>query len=194
MKNILIFAAGVVVGAGIALYASKDYFEEHERQEIESVKAAYRKKYEPETESKDEKTAKTPEKLDNEAIRDKSSYSPEDLKKYRDIVKTNYGVAIDEAPSAPKNEPAPPEDEPEEPFVISYEDMGKTGNVQVTLTYYAINNILSTEANEEVDIHEYIGDNTLQHMGEEELGCMYVRNNKRGEDYTVIEDRVTEIV
>lgn len=186
VRNVMIFACGVVIGAGVAVLALKDHYAGQAQQEIDSVKWAFRKDISEQ--EKDEK----PSGLENAPVT-----VPEKHERM-DIPMTSYNSTGGKlargkeegagklARVAASENYIPFHDQsiytiPPEVFAM------RDGYEKRSLDYYSGNNTLVDIAKKAVvDISSTTGTDALTRFGEYgEDDVVYVRNELTGVDYEV---------
>lgn len=168
-KSAIIFIGGGLLGGFMGYYFAKY----KSRQEIDDIVAGFeeeRKSYEEKESSSELSDAE--QRAYGKKLREEG-YLDEDTE---DDVNSNEEKELC------------PEEYPDVPYVISYnqfsfehtEDYDK-----VPLEYYDENGVLVNDSNEILDICQVIGEDALNHVGEEEENLVFVRNDKYGSDYEV---------
>lgn len=164
LKNLLIFAAGAVIGSVATWKLTKDKYKAIADEEIESVKETF---------------AKRKKKEDIETTEPK--FSDADLKKLKQTITTNgyrnySNIAKEEEPIMAK------------PYVISPEEFGEADYPTESLTYYA-DGILTDDRNNIIeDVERMVGMESLNHFGEYEDDSVFVRNDELRTDYEILLD------
>lgn len=163
IKEIVIFAAGIGVGAFVTNKLLAQKYEEISNQEIESVKQVYHKKMDESLESKKEKIAEDKKKDIKEETENMAGYA-------RTIKDAGYY--------------SPAIEDNDLPYVITPEQyMEPNGYDKLSGTYYE-DDVLTDEENEPVDIVKTLGSrDLLDRFGEFETDTLYVRNDKIEADY-----------
>ncbi|NCE64134.1 hypothetical protein D1159_05915 [Pseudoflavonifractor sp. 524-17] len=174
MSKISTFIAGLAVGGAAVWYYAKRKYAFIAEQEIASVKEAY-----AQSRPLQEKPASTPAvKLAPGVVQDKPSIV-DYAKRVQEAGYTNYSNSVE-----PKTGVRPGK----LPYVISPDEFGESEEyAKVSLTCFA-DGVLADEYGEVVDnVEEIVGD-ALEHIGEYEEDCVYVRNDARRCDYEILED------
>ncbi|MBR6322276.1 MAG: hypothetical protein IKR59_05365 [Lachnospiraceae bacterium] len=160
--GILSFAVGGAVGFAAANKLMKDKYEQLVQDEIDSVKAAFRKEHPlPEKKERPKPTEK-----------ERKAYS-----EY--TAKLGY---------TEEKKPAPVQ----EPHIISPEEFGDQDEYdEISLTYYADGTVTddNDRAMSEDEVEETIGKESLTHFGEYEDDSIFVRNDRLKADYEVLMDQ-----
>lgn len=183
IANLVIFAAGAIIGATTGIYIYKKTTDEANeiriQEELESIK-----EYAERSKAKHEETDEVPEwdstdddRPVGDIRRDDEEEDDEDYlpKKESTQYNTISGNSVVE----------------EEPYIMDVEKFFEDDKMQdkVTLTYYAADGAL-VDDNEELitDINNTVGHMTLQNFGKLSDGpdVVYVRNEKLGIDYEII--------
>lgn len=169
LSKFFIFATGAIVGSVATWYILKPYYEKLANEEIESVKEAFRERYQEE------------KVKDNDISEDNGPGNVadviEDLKKeYKQI--TDIYTNGEEVTNVTKR-----------PYIISPEDFGeRAGYDAETLTYYA-DGVLTYDTGVPVDdVDDVVGLGFETHFGEYEEDSVHVRNEKYETDYEILRD------
>lgn len=170
--NIFIFAAGVVIGSSVTWKYVKGKYERIANEEIESVKEVYsRKKTEDITPIDDDSLATS--------IEEANQYIEE-------IEKCGYSTAVNISEER-RGKPMIIEG----PYVISPEEFDELdGYEAVSLTYYndgVVTNMFDTEYDED-EVEEMVGKDFVEHFGEYEDDCVFIRNDELRADYEITRD------
>lgn len=158
----LSFAAGGTIGFMTANKLLKEKYKQLVQDEIDSVKAAFRKEHPLPRKDKDGRPVKPTEK-------ERRQYS-----KY--AAKLGY---------TQEDKPAPMLI----PHVISPDEFGdQDGYDEVSLTYYSDGTVTDDDdrAMSEDEIEETIGKDSLTHFGEYEDDSVFVRNDRLKADYEIL--------
>ena len=162
LVGILSCAVGGAVGFAAANKLMKDKYEQLVQDEIDSVKAAFRKEHPlPEKKERPKPTEK-----------ERKAYS-----EY--TAKLGY---------TEEKKPAPVQ----EPHIISPEEFGDQDEYdEISLTYYADGTVTddNDRAMSEDEVEETIGKESLTHFGEYEDDSIFVRNDRLKADYEVLMDQ-----
>lgn len=163
LTNLLIFAAGAVIGSAVTYSLLKTKFEQMAQDEIDEVRELYLKKTEELDSSKDEDSSES--KV--------SDY----IEKLKDL---EY-----ESEEGGRKEPM----KDENPYVISPDQFGELDDYETcSLTYYA-DNVLTDDTNTIIDnVDEVVGTDSLTHFGEYEDDSVFVRNERHECDYEILLD------
>lgn len=169
MKNGLMgfaaFAAGGAIGFLTAKKLLKDQYEQRVQDEVDSVKAAFKKMH--------PLAAKKPEK-DQPTDQERKQYS-------------QYAAQLG---YTEEKKPAPML----APHVISPDEYGEMDEYdQISLTYYADGTLTddADRAMSEDEIEETVGKESLNHFGEYEEDSVFVRNDRLKADYEILTDPST---
>lgn len=181
------FLAGATVGAVAAWLCIKRYYEQIAQEEIDSVKAVFaeRKSVKPniaESEKSNEKQEENQHKADAAKLKP-------------DLV-TSYAARLQEegytnyTEHSKKNTEKKDESMPNEPYVIYPEEYGEDDNyMQISLVYYAGDNVLADDEDEVVeDIEDTVGVDFAEHFGEYEDDSVFIRNDRLRCDYEILKD------
>lgn len=165
--GILSFAVGGAVGFAAANQFLKDKYEQLVQDEIDSVKAAFRKEHPLPEKEKNGRPVKPTEK-------ERRKYS-------QYAAKLGY---------TQESKPAPVM----LPRVISPDEFGdQDGYDEVSLTCYSDGTVADDDdrAMSEDEIEETIGKESLNHFGEYEDDSVFVRNDRLKADYEILMDQRT---
>jgi hypothetical protein len=181
IKNILILGGGIGIGAfSMKMYLEKKC-EAMLQEEIASVKEVY--------ERKNERAERKLGKKTEAAERDKVVLMKKDI--YEKKAKRYAGDEEDPEHTEYENMSRPSKNDPEAPYVISYEEFAEEMNnfEKLTLNYYEDDDVLTDEEDGVVtDVIGVVGDDALTSFGDrsEDPEVVYVRNEKLETDYEVI--------
>lgn len=172
------FIFGAAVGAVTAWYFTKKYYEERNREDIESVKSVFTYK-KPENEEPD-KIEYDKSVYDASPAQDIKANDKPDVMEYASRIK-NEGY-VDYSTSTVKSEV-----KRTEPYVISPEEFGEYDDYsKISFMYYA-DHILCDELDQIVDnADELIGIESLSTFGQYDDDSVYVRNEERKTDYEIL--------
>ena len=187
LYSALYVLCGAVLGSGVTYIIVRDKFEKIAQEEIDSVKAHYKKKNAELVEAVTELRPENQDPLfdstadDGKAVADalkivveneyvsKSSIDMESLKEHFPLAKSTREAA-------------------HRPQVITYEQFAeeKPHFDKVTLTYYMEDDTLTNESEEVIpDPNSCVGTDALGDLDEENMS-IYVRNNATSTDYEVV--------
>lgn len=163
VKNVVIFAAGAVIGSAVTYFILNKKYKKISDEEIQSVRDVYKKKEEALKDMASEQAEKMAQEIVANAIPEEDDIS--DAKEVVDEMKDNR------------------------PYVIDPDDFGEEGYHTVSLDYYADGVLAYMDSGavikpEEVD--EIVGRDSLTRFGEYERDTVYVRNDKRKTDYEIL--------
>lgn len=197
-KNILIFAAGAALGAGITYKIVEEKFQRQTQEDVEDVKRYFNNEYE-------KRVNEMKEELGIVVIEDEEDIS-EGLKEAADL--TRYDGILNKEGYREEDENDEEEEEfpskyydttinPKPPFprkpayVISLDEFvnGEENYDKITLTYYVDDNTLADETESDIeDIEDMIGPKALSSFGlaSDDPDVVYVRNDRVEVDYEVI--------
>ena len=172
-KNVLIFLGGGVVGGFIGYFFAKY----KSQQEIDDILDA-----QVENKEKKEKKEK-PEIGKTLSGAEQRAYS----KRMDSLEYTDYERSKEDEEFQKENEELYPEEMPERPYVITYNQFSleHPDYSKVPLSYYRENCVLVNDEDEILDLDHVIGEDALNHIGEEEEDMLFVRNDRFGTDYEV---------
>lgn len=171
LSNIIVFAAGAIVGSAVTYKVVESKCRQEAQDEIESVRAHYRK---------DEvKTEEAPDSDDEEEC---PGDAPEEYyektserERYNSIIK-GAGYSEEE------------EEDMDRPYVITPEEYAEGEYPNISLTYYADGVVTNDRGKIIRNVDELIGEESLNHFGEYEEDTVYVRNDKHRVDYEICKD------
>lgn len=168
MKNIIVFVAGAVIGAGASYIFVKKQSEKTINEEVEAVKEYYR--------AKDEAIDEEAKKIARAAVQ-----KPE-LEEMKEIA-AQYTADEEEKPAPKKKSTS----RKRKITYISPEEFEEDMDyAKETLNYYEEDQTLANEADEELSLEDTVGVEMLDHIGDYESEVCYVRNPKENTDYEVI--------
>lgn len=174
LKGVVIFITGMAAGSAVSWYFLKTKYEHISKEEIESVKEVYRKKYE----THEEETAESSEEDEDEEYKPTSEEIEEHKEMVNNLGYTNYSnVKKGEAKNVDK------------PYVISPEEFDELPDYNtVSLLYYTDKVLADMNGNAIEDVDDIIGEDSLNHFGEYEDDSVFVRNDSRKTDYEILLD------
>lgn len=159
LAYLAMFALGAAAGSCVTWKVLRDKYARIAQEEIDSVKALFKDK------------GDKPEQKEEQ---------PNEKEVYTQYV-NNYLEH-----SAVKEEEKLPVDRP---YVISPDEFSEFEDYEaITLTYYADGVIADDEDNVIEDVNEMIGYDSLEHFGEYEDDCVFVRNDRVKCDYEILKD------
>lgn len=190
LQKAIIFGAGLVVGAGAAILALRDYYAEKEEYNVASVKAALqgdRSMIFGNADGDEESEPEVPAiHVDPETLVNKTSYNSLGGKLARDRDRTQMGQIAEHENYIQKPDE---DDDPIEVYTIPPEAYGALGGgfEKIEVEYYEGNDtLLDVGAERVIDISSTIGREALERFGEYgEKDIVYVRNEKLWTDYCV---------
>jgi hypothetical protein len=187
----LAFVVGFASGAAVTATYVKKKYERIAQEEIDSVKAAFAKR-------KDEDTDKEGEPDSNES--DEEGSSIQDSLKTAGIAAANakpsimeYAAALRDQgyntrTNAKNTEEEEEEDTTDGPRVISPEEFGEDCDDYETYEFrYYTDHVLADDADEVVhDVNGMFGFDPWDHFGEYEEDAVYIRNDARKREYEIL--------
>ncbi len=182
IKDVLIFAAGALVGSAAAYKITKDIYERRNQEDYEAIKEWYV--------NRENERIKRAEKLAKElGVPD---HKTEIEQKAKDISNTKGYVDYSKISEPVKPEVIKPKDvkDVNEPYVISPDDFGEYMDYeQISLTHYA-DGILTDDDNNPIEDLEYtVGEDYADHFGEYEDDSVFIRNDDLEIDYEILADQ-----
>lgn len=182
MNSKFVFTIGVIVGAGIGVAGTysyfKDKYEKLAEEDFNSRRAFEESKKDESEESVAEKTADSSRGIVEPSIAE-----------YAAILHREGYVNYSDMPEKEKKQ----EVVADRPYVIQPSDFGELDDYEkISLTYTA-DGVLLDDMNEIVDdIEEIVGEDSLEHFGEDEDededDSVYVRNDSKKCDYEILLD------
>lgn len=168
MKGLLIFTAGLALGAIAGAYAIKNKVQAEAKEEIEEVREYYRTKGGEETTKEEIVSEETTATTDVEHVN------------YNKIT-SNYITQSNSVCQTP--------DYHEEPYIIDPEDFGSRDDYDtMTLTYFA-DGVLVDDVDDVVDEQDIVvGLDNLKVFSELGASSVYVRNDIYRTDYEILRD------
>lgn len=188
--NVVSFAVGAAIGSAVTWKLVKSKYEQIAQEEIDDVRAYYKKKLEAFEEDV------TEEEVQQSDDTTQTGYS-QMTKDKPDIME--YAAKIKELKYAGESEQVEEEEEEyvekeedsmkDEPYVISADEFDEEGYDTETLTYFA-DGVLTDWYNEPVDNpEELVGSDTLANFDELADGdTVFVRNDNHATDYEIQRD------
>jgi hypothetical protein len=162
LAYLAVFALGAAAGSCVTWKILKDKYEQIAQEEIDSVKALFKNDNKPEQKEDDP----------GEQHVEKEVYTQ---------YANNYLKH-----SAVKEEEKLPVDRP---YVISPDEFGEFEDYEtISLTYYSDGVIADDEDNVIEEVDDMIGYDSLNHFGEYEDDCVFVRNDRVKCDYEILKD------
>lgn len=192
MKEVLIFAAGLLIGAGIGggvtYYVVNKKANERADEEILSVKEAFKNR-------KPLDISKIKEELKEEVEKEtkaKVNLNKPSIMAYNSLA-AGYSSQDEEPPKDPATVEVEDEDEVEDTSLefIPPEEYGEKDGYRTVELYWYADEILATENHEKVDSpKDYAGD-FVDHFGEYEDDAVYVRDNLMRRDISILRSAKT---
>lgn len=178
-KDLLIFTAGIAVGATAAWKLLRDRYALLAQEEIDSVKEALSRKEQEEL------------PMDEEEAKQKAMAAKEkpDITEYVSKVKDMGYVDYSDI-SKNKNDNTEEDSQTvDKPYVITPDEFDEYDDYDtIELTYYS-DQVLADENNEIVDdVEDIVGFESLNHFGEYEDDSVFVRNDRLKCDYQILLD------
>ena len=178
MKGAIIFACGAGIGFAGGVFFTKNKYEDKFNSELSDMRQHYQEKLN----NLEEKIDIAESKIEADEIIKKEGYVSYDRMnetEVRDRVKTIMEKAI--------NGDKPPEDYPDEPFVITEEDFSERELYfeKIECDYYLGDEALVDEADELLNIDDTIGYDNLEKFINSDESIMYIRNAHLSTDYLV---------
>lgn len=158
-KTFLAFGVGLTVGIGGAYFYLKKKYEEKLSEQIQEIRKHYQKKQER-SKSKEEKDEKFTNRFEEAEERGKDRIAYESIAK-------RYQGSDEQRPVDPAEQESPTEDDDEEEiFTVSEEEMETYDNFEdISLTYYAEDDILCDDQEQVIEDPEAIIGDALTKFG-----------------------------
>lgn len=189
LSNVLLFAAGAVVGSAVTWKFVKTKYEQIAQEEIDSVIEVFSRR-DDEYESEEDIEVDEEQEEESEGVKYTNTRQKPPLDEYvSQIKKLNYS-----GESTPEEE----EEDVYEPYVISPDEYGEIHAYEtIGLNYYA-DGVLTDELDNPIeDVDSIVGSDYAEHFGEfDEPNIVYIRNDERKCDYEICRDlrRFTDVV
>ena len=171
LNNVLIFVTGVAIGSAITWKLLDTKYEMLMSEESESIKTELKRLYGIETKSE------TEDKQDTEQ-------QTADIREYAAKLAEQRYTDYTDITTLEKKEVAKVK-----PYIIEPERYGEIYEYDtISLTYYA-DGVLADDSDEKIeDVDEIVGADSLEHFGEYEEDCVFVRNDELKCDYEILRD------
>lgn len=182
--NVILFTAGAAVGSLVTWKVVKTKYERIAQEEINSVKEAWAR------------MARENDEDDEWGDEDEEEYYDEWAEDPDSCLYHTYGILCDQynttSDEAENDEEGEGDDEAPltpGPYVIKPEEFGDNSfdHACYCLSYYA-DGVLADDWDEELDIDELIGRESLEHFGDYATDIVHVRNENRNADYEIVKD------
>ena len=178
LKGAIIFACGAGIGFVGGVFFTKNKYEDKFNSELSEMRQHYQEKLN----GLEEKIDIAESRIEADEIIKKEAYVSYDRMnetEVRDRVKTIMEKAV--------NGDRPPEDYPDEPFVITEEDFSERELYfeKIECDYYLGDEALVDEADELLNIADTIGYDNLETFINSDESIMYIRNARLSTDYLV---------
>lgn len=178
LKGAIIFACGAGIGFASGVFFTKNKYEDKFNSELSDMRQHYQEKLNGLEEKIDIAESK---RAAEEIITQEKyvSYDRMNETEVRDRVRTIMEKAV--------NGDKPPEDYPDEPFVITEEDFSERELYfeKIECDYYLGDEALVDEADELLNIDDTIGYDNLEKFINSDESIMYIRNAHLSTDYLV---------
>ena len=174
LSNLFIFTAGAAIGSVVTWKLVKDKYARLAQEEVEAVREFYMNRHQ------DSEEVTTVEEEPAVVI-------PESVPDFTEQERVDYAaIANTYSNNNEKGVPAPVK----KPYVISPDMFEDSEYTAVSLTYYA-DGVVEDDFYDVWDddqIEEKIGRDSLNHFGEYEEDCVFVRNDEEETDYEILRD------
>ena len=178
-STIIAFAVGAAAGAVTSWLMTKSYYDKLVKEEIQSVKDTYKKKYkgyegEHNPTEEDDSTEEAPE-----------SPRAAKLREYKERI-AEFGYSDEEDDEKEETSHA------EKPYVIPPEEFGEDENYDTeTLTYFDDGVLADDFGNMIRDIESLVGEESLNRFGEYEDDAVHVKNDVAKTYFEILKDERT---
>lgn len=168
LSKITIFTVGAAIGSAITWKIMKDRYEQLVREDRDSIREYYERKY---SADKEEVLEEEPDDAqvaieDYAAELNKNGY-------------TNYSSV----------ETKKEEDTVEKPYVITPDEFGELYDYQTNSLIYFADGVITDDNYELIeDVDDIVGYDSLDHFGEYEEDSVFVRNDRLEADYEILLD------
>lgn len=192
--NVLVFAAGAVIGSAVTWKVLKTKYEKIVQEEIESVKETFADRLSNLQEQVDDYSTADEAEEWQDRCRKVDWSKLEDLEEEEEEGEDDPDNNLNEYARLVNNyttEKGGVDDMAKEPYVISPYDFGELdGYSQFELTYYADGTLEDEEYNiiADDDVDELIGTGSLLTFGEYEDDAVFVRNERLRADFQILKD------
>lgn len=164
LTNLVIFAAGSILGSVATWYLVKTKYEQRADEEIASVKEALSHRFEDLVDEKAEEPTKAEVEEYNTRVKETGYFNYSNRK---DVVL-----------------------EKERPYVISPDEFGEIEEYETRSLVYYSDKILTDDDNNIIDdVEDVVGCDSLNHFGEYEDDSVFVRNDHLMIDYEILLDQ-----
>lgn len=187
LKELLIFATGVAIGAVVTFKVVSDRYENIMQDEIDSVKEVFK--------TNNQVTGSTTDEMKKETKQEPIKLNNTEYTEYNKIVR-NYTNYFEEGEDQYKGikqtivEPIEPSEyHSDKPYVIHPDEFGALEDYQtISLTYYKDEHLADDMDELVEDIDDTVGLASLKTFGEYEEDCVFVRNDRLKCDYEICKD------
>lgn len=182
LTNIILFAAGAVIGSVATWKLVKTKYETKADREIESMREYYLEKS---IEEKNSSINKVEESL--RSVKETAEKVSVDYKEYMKQAGRYTSQQLTKPETRLEEED---EEEMTEPYIITPEEFSDSDYSTETLTYYA-DGVIEDDYEDvwsEEEIEDTIGSDFASHFGEYEADSVYVRNDYKEIDYEILRD------
>ena len=174
LSNLFMFAAGAAIGSAVTYKFIKEKYERIAQEEIDSVKEKYSERAErnEHLEKLEDGLKKTIDTMQQQI----DAYEHADL--VRDAGYTNYAKA------------EPVVSRVDKPYTIEYDDYDTLDDYESEeLMYYSDGVLADYYGNIVDDVDDLVGQDNLQVLiDDDDVDCLYIRNDSRRFDYEILYD------
>lgn len=171
-NSFIAFIFGAAIGSAATFLCAKKYYERRNQEDIDSVEAMLAKRYSTKSESEEEYVPTDEDIADNADIIDENEYDTRD--EYEDDIEDYDCIEMNGS---------------DVPYVITPEEFDEYEEYdKVSLTYYS--DMILTDDDDELveDVESTVGFASLNHFGEYDDNCVFVRNDKLMCDFEILRD------
>lgn len=195
--NVILFTAGVAIGSAVTWKIVKDKYERIAQEEIDSVKAEYvnlmkkmkNKLQEDATYEDDDQNDVDDESEEEGEVEDPRIVERKVIRTEYNRLTASYRSSEDKNDEEGGNGALDEDSYIGEPYVITPEDFrcSPPGYNAQALDYFA-DGVLADSWGVELSIEDTIGEEALDHFGDDVDDIVYVRNDQKEVDYEVSRD------
>lgn len=184
--NFVMFVAGATIGAATAWYYAKKKYELIAQEEIDSVKETFARMNRPEQPDEPEKKKEILSNEKPDIVEYAKHLTQEGYTNYSAMSTSDNEEEEDDQPEAPVPNRVT-SDSVERPYVISPDQFNEFDDYTVISLMYYADNVLADDDDERVeDVDDVVGIESLDHFGEYDDDCVYVRNDRLKVDYEIL--------
>jgi hypothetical protein len=179
LKNSFIFVVGAAIGSIVTWKLLETNCENRIREEVESVKEAFRNRYSREDADSDVESAEEADETEE----------PLDIKKYAAKLKEE---GYRDYSDLENNEEVLHTAAIDAPYVISPDEFAEFDDYEHITLFYYIDGVVATRDDEIIDdVDDVVGLDSLTRFGEYEDDAVHVRNDARKCDYEILRSQMS---